>query len=281
MQGIRLAALGLQRRRRRPVAELALHIGGEQVGRHLEVRRAAGRGQDRRSERRELLGRLDHRDHPRHRREHLRLPAGLVQHAAIHPRATQRRRDVGRDHEDRRPRRPRLADGAERVRRARARRRQRDAELPARARVAVGRVRRRLLVADADQPDRRLAQRLPERQVVNAREAEADLHAGVLELRDDDLGAGGHPRIRHASRIAGIPCAMSLDDHRSTTFARSPQGRRDDPAGDDLRDEPGGQAQDRAGASQQLRAAPAPLNAAPTLTQLCQGLATLASRWTL
>ena len=50
-------------------------------------------------------------------------------------------------------------------------------------------------MAHADQPDRRRAQRLPEREVVDAGQAEAHLDAGVLELRDDDLGTGGHGGI--------------------------------------------------------------------------------------
>ena len=99
------------------------------------------------------------------------------------PGAAQRRRDVGRDHEDRRPRRPRLADRPERVRRARPGGRQRDAEPPRRARVSVGGVGGGLLVADADEPDRRLPQRLPQRQVVHPGQAEADLHACRLQLR--------------------------------------------------------------------------------------------------
>ena len=143
---------------------------------------------------RDLVRRRRPRAHAHHRPEHLRLPARLVQHAAIDARPPQRGRDVGRDHEDRRPRRPRLADRPERVRRAGPGRRQRDAEPPGRARVAVRRVRRGLLVAHADEPDRRLAQRLPERQVVDARQPEADLHARVLELRHDRLRSGRHRR---------------------------------------------------------------------------------------
>ena len=46
------------------------------------------------------------------RREHRRLPIGLVQHAAVLARPAQRRRNVRRDHQHRRPRRPRLADRA-------------------------------------------------------------------------------------------------------------------------------------------------------------------------
>ena len=58
----------------------------------------------------------------------------------------------------------------------------RDAELAAGARVPVGRVRRGLLVADADEADPGLAERLPERQVVHTGQAEADLDARVLQL---------------------------------------------------------------------------------------------------
>ena len=65
----------------------------------------------------------------------------------------------------------------ERVRRARPGRGQRHAQPARRARVPVGGVGGRLLVADADEPDRRLAQRLPEREVVHAGQPEADLHA--------------------------------------------------------------------------------------------------------
>ena len=64
--------------------------------------------------------------------------------------------------------------------------------LPGGARVPVGGVRGGLLVADADEPDARLAQGLPEREVVDAGEAEADLHAGLLELLDDDLCSRRH-----------------------------------------------------------------------------------------
>ena len=127
-----------------------------------------------------------------HRREHRPLVGGLVQHAAVRVRAPQGRRDVGRDHQHRRPRRPRLADGAERVGRARARGRDGDPEPPGRAGVAVGRVGGRLLVAHADQPDRRVPQRLPQRQVVHSREAEADLDPAFLEEVDDQMRAGGH-----------------------------------------------------------------------------------------
>ena len=125
------------------------------------------------------------------RREHRRLAVGLVQHAAVLAVAAQGGRDVGGDHEDRRPRRPRLADRAERVRRARAGGGQRDAEPARRPRVAVGRVRGGLLVADADEPDRGLAQRLPQREVVDPGQPEADLDARALELVDDDLRSRG------------------------------------------------------------------------------------------
>jgi hypothetical protein len=61
---------------------------------------------------------------------------------------------------------------------------QRHADAPGRAGVAVGRVGGRLLVADADQPDRRFAQRAPERQVVHTGQAERHLDAGALQRRD-------------------------------------------------------------------------------------------------
>ena len=132
-----------------------------------------------------------------------------MQHAAVLARPPQRRRDVGRDHQDRRARGPRLTDRAERVRRARARRRQRDAEPAGRPRVAVRRVRRGLLVAHADEPDRRRAQRLPQREVVDAGQPEADLHPGPFELVDDDLRTRGHRR-RKLSDDRGSRSAPSV-----------------------------------------------------------------------
>ena len=102
----------------------------------------------------DVLGRPDGERLLHHRREHRRLVGRLVQHAAVDTRAAQRGRDVGGDHEDRRARRPRLADGAERVGRARAGGGQRDAERAGGTRIAVGGVRGGLLVADADEPDR-------------------------------------------------------------------------------------------------------------------------------
>ena len=82
------------------------HLGAQQVGRDLEVDGACRgrlRGGDRRDRRRrDGLGcqaqvhRLDHR------REHLRLPVGLVQDTSIVALSAQARRDVGGDHEDRR-----------------------------------------------------------------------------------------------------------------------------------------------------------------------------------
>ena len=71
-------------------------------------------------------------------------------------------------------------------------RRQRDAEPAGGAGVAVRRVGRGLLVADADEPDRGRPQRLPQREVVHAGQPEADLHSRPLELFDDDLRSSGH-----------------------------------------------------------------------------------------
>ena len=156
---------------------------------------APARREQRRRQPGQVLRVGDHVDESCHRPEHVGLAGGLVQDAAVHAVAPQRRRDVGRDHEDRRARRPRLADRAERVGGTRAGRRQRDAEPPGRAGVPVRGIRGRLLVAHADQPDRRRAQRLPQREVVDPGQAEAHLDAGVLELRDDDLGTGGHGGI--------------------------------------------------------------------------------------
>jgi hypothetical protein len=192
-------ALGAGQRRRRRVQRRAAaqpgrlrrdELGGrrrgtQQVGGDLEVdrpHRRLERGGDRRCGRgRDVRGRAGHVRRLHHRREHRRLVGRLVQDAAVGAGAPQRGRDVGRDDEHRRARRPRLADRRQRVGRARPRGGQRDAEPPAGARVAVGRVRRRLLVAYADEPDRRCAQRLPQRQVVDARQAEADLDAARLE----------------------------------------------------------------------------------------------------
>ena len=171
-------------------------LGAQQIGGDLEVDRPRRRGQHvahrRRGGGRHLVGGEAAMDRLDHRREHRPLVGGLVQHAAVRVGAPQRRRDVGRDDQDRRPRRPRLADGAERVRRPGPGGRDRDTEPPGRARVAVGRVGRRLLVPHADQPDPRVAQRLPQRQVVDARQPEADLDAAVLEQVDDETRAGGH-----------------------------------------------------------------------------------------
>ncbi len=44
----------------------------------------------------------------------------------------------------------------------------------------------------ADEPHARVAQRLPEREVVHAWQAEADVDARVLEQVDDQLRAGRH-----------------------------------------------------------------------------------------
>ena len=55
-------------------------------------------------------------------------------------------------------------------------------------------------MADADEPDRRAAQRLPQREVVHPRKAEAELDAAVLEQVDDQLRAGRHRPILTRSR---------------------------------------------------------------------------------
>ena len=141
-----------------------------------------------------------HRLHDR--REHLRLARRLVQDAAVLAGPPQRGRDVGRDHQHGRARGPRLTHGAQGVRRARARRGQRDAEPAGRAREPVRRVRRGLLVPHAHEPDRRRAQRLPQREVVDARQPEGHLHTRPLELSDDDLRTRGH-RCRTVPDVAG------------------------------------------------------------------------------
>ena len=76
--------------------------------------------------------------------------------------------------------------------------------LPGRARVAVGGVRGGLLVAHADEADRGLAQRLPEREVVDSGQSEADLDARALELVDDHLRTRGHGPDRTAQVARAI-----------------------------------------------------------------------------
>ncbi len=93
---------------------------------------------------------------------------------------------------------PRLADGRERVRRAGSGGRQRDAELAAGAGIAVGGVGRGLLVPYAHQPDRRIAQRTPEREVVDAGQAEGELDPRSLER--------ARPRVAPLS-----PCRPRMD----------------------------------------------------------------------
>ena len=160
----------------------------EQVGRDLQVHRARGGGE---GDARGLahgvpeLGSIGHLDGLLdHRLEHRRLVGGLVQHSPPDPGTAQPRGDVGRDHEHGLARGPGLPDGRQRVGRARPRGGERHAQPPGGAGVAVGRVGGGLLVAHADQPDRRLSERAPEPQVVHAGEAERDLHAGPLERGD-------------------------------------------------------------------------------------------------
>ncbi len=103
-------------------------------------------------------------------------------------------------------------------------RRQRDAEPARRAGVAVGGVGRGLLVAHADEPDRRRPQRLPEREVVDSGQAEADLHARPLELFDDDLRASGHgphgiERTRQLQASDSADPAECLGSDRRVAFA--------------------------------------------------------------
>ena len=165
-----------------------LDLGGEQVRRDLDEHRAAGR-RDRRDQglgdeptQRFRIFRPERR--LRHRLEHRALVGHLVQQAAMHPLAAQGRGHVGGDHDDGRARGPRLPHRAERVRGARPGRDEGDADVPARPRVPVGRVGGRLLVAHADEPDGRIGERRPQREVVHAGQAEHDLHPGALERRD-------------------------------------------------------------------------------------------------
>ena len=116
-----------------------------------------------------------------HRREHRGLVARLVQDAPVHALAAQRGRDVGGDDQHRRSGCHRLAGGAERVGGAGPGRHERHSEPPCGPRIAVGGVRRGLLVTDPDEADRRTGERLPDRQVVDPGQAERDLDPEALE----------------------------------------------------------------------------------------------------
>ena len=107
-----------------------------------------------------------------------------MQRSAPDARAAHAAGHVGGDHEQRRPRRERLADRGQGVGRAGPGRHDGDPEAAAGTGVAVGRVRGGLLVAHPDEPDRRLLERPPEREVVHARQSERHLDAGRLERPD-------------------------------------------------------------------------------------------------
>ena len=142
----------------------------------------------------DLGGRRDERRRLGHRREHRGLVAGLVQAAAIGVGAADGRRNVGGDDQHGRARRHRLAGGAQGVGRARAGGDDRHAEAARRARVPVGGVDRCLLVADADEPDRGLRQRLPDREVVDSGQPEGNRSrrgARAPRRRGPRRGGGG------------------------------------------------------------------------------------------
>ncbi len=178
------------------VGRLRLFLAGlreQQVSRDLQVDRTT-----RRQLRDLQRGRHHPLEHAHVRDAQLRLRDGaeerglvgcLVQHAAVDARLSQSGGNVGRDHDDRGAAGPRLTGGAERVCRTRPGRDERDPGTPRRARVAVRRIRRRLLVAHAHEPDRRLRERAPDGEVVHARQPEHHLHARPLECADDQRAA--------------------------------------------------------------------------------------------
>ncbi len=168
----------------------------QQVGGHAEVDRPARRRHGRLCARHhrvaDLVGGGDQRRRLGHRSEHRGLVAGLVQAPAVGVGAADGCRNVGGDDQHRRAGRHRLSGGAQRVGGPRPGGHHRDAEATRGARVPVGRVDGRLLVADADEPDRRLRQRLPDREVVDAWQPEGNRDAEALERLDDaDRGGGG------------------------------------------------------------------------------------------
>ena len=93
------------------------------------------------------------------------------------------------DADDRRRVHHRRGDAGDHVGRAGARGRNRDADAAARARVAVGHVRRALLVADQHVPDRKLEHRVVGRQDRAARVAEDVGHAFAHQAFPQDLCA--------------------------------------------------------------------------------------------
>jgi hypothetical protein len=91
--------------------------------------------------------------------------------------------------------------GHESMSAARARRHQHDARLAGRARVAIGHVRRALLVADEDQLDLRVDERVEDRHRRATRQSEDVLDAFAFQAADQRLGAG--LRLGNGQRLGG------------------------------------------------------------------------------
>ena len=154
------------------------------------ARRLADRGGD-------LLDLEDPRPPLRHRRDGVELVVHLVEQA--HVLADPALGNLSRDHEDGRRCRIRGGEARRGVEEARPRHDQGDAEVAARPRVAVGHVRRGLLVTRGDEPDARLlAERGHGAVELDAREPEDHAHALAMERGHQGLPAG-HPRHRAAS----------------------------------------------------------------------------------
>ena len=111
---------------------------------------------------------------------------GLLERVGSDERAA----DLAGDADDRRRVHHRGRDAGHHVRRAGPGGRDGDADLPGRARVAVGHVRRALLVAHEDVADRIVEHRVVRRQDRAARIAEDDVHALAHEAVPENLRAG-------------------------------------------------------------------------------------------
>ena len=99
------------------------------------------------------------------------------------------------ERDERRAVEERVGDRGDEVRRARAQRAEADAGAPGQAAVHVGHVGAALLVADGDERDRGVGERLVEVERLLARDAEDVLDALGLEALDEDVG-GFPPRHR-------------------------------------------------------------------------------------
>ena len=121
--------------------------------------------------------------------------------------ADQRAADLAGDADDRRRVHHRGGDAGDHVGRAGPGRRDRDADLAGRARVAVGHVRRALLVPHQDVADRVVEHRVVGRQNRAARIAEDDVDALAHEAFPENLRTGqslvvmDHSRSRRAAEL--------------------------------------------------------------------------------